>query len=879
MKHVLRHAVSAALLALPAALAGQQATAVYTPNPDHLASPFKMFVLGSTWRAVWGTPVRAPIIDLTTFAGGLTPFREGGNQSRTLRFRAGDGKIYTFRSTRKFEPRGLADDLKSTLAGDLIQDQTSSLFPTGARTSARLQSELQLLATTPQFVILPDHERLGKFRETFAGMLGTIEIRPSDENPDSTVTFGAKKISDTDKLLEELEESLDHQLSAREYLSARLLDFLLGDTDRGADQWQFARFDQGDIRLYRPIARDRDYAFMHSNGVVPLLIRSVFPKLVPWNHEIPSVRSLTFMTQEFDRSHLVPLPRAAWDSAIAAIESRLTDAAIDEAVGLLPPEHHELARANLAGGLKARRDQLRERAYEFYATVNRDADIFGSNEADLAEIDRRADGTVEVRLYSKKAARATGAARKPAFHRGFTPEETDEIRVYLQGGDDRVLVTGTAHVDLKVRVTGGAGDDELIDQSSGEPGRVHTMFYDAHGKNRIQPGPVTKVDTEEYNIAQPKVEYDDNTSVDTTLVVFEERRGRQQDLMNDPGKNFVQQKFSRSLHRYWGGRNTWGPAFGYGEGAGVVVGVTRSATKYGFRHDPYKQQVRLSGYYSLGAGGFALNLFGGWNPDNTHTSLSVDLNATQFAANRFYGFGNDTELLSSEQSLVLRDEVLLRPMLRRNFTSSWFGFGPVARYTRAHPEAGSPAALLTTGSYGQIGAYGQAGLDQTDGSKTSGWQINGTLSAYPPVFDVSETYLRAEAEGTGYLPLGRPIVAVRVGASRLIGDEFPLHDAAFVGGSGTLRGFRWNRFAGDTEAHGSVELRVPLARIELVTRGELSVFGLYDVARVWFEGASSGGWHNGVGGGLSFHTLGNHLTLTYARGEESRFYLRFGLPF
>jgi hypothetical protein len=80
-------------------------------------------------------------------------------------------------------------------------------------------------------------------------------------------------------------------------------------------------------------------------------------------------------------------------------------------------------------------------------------------------------------------------------------------------------------------------------------------------------------------------------------------------------------------------------------------------------------------------------------------------------------------------------------------------------------------------------------------------------------------------------------------------------------------------------AYGSGELRVPLARVVLLTRGDLGMILLADAGRVWLDGRSPGGWHSARGGGLSFATLGNAVSLVYAHGETGKVYGYLGLPF
>jgi outer membrane translocation and assembly module TamA len=131
----------------------------------------------------------------------------------------------------------------------------------------------------------------------------------------------------------------------------------------------------------------------------------------------------------------------------------------------------------------------------------------------------------------------------------------------------------------------------------------------------------------------------------------------------------------------------------------------------------------------------------------------------------------------------------------------------------------------------------------------------------------------------GALPLlGATHLAVRAGGERVLG-EYPVFESAFLGGRTSLRGHRYQRFAGDASAFGSVELRVPIDTVRLLLNGELGVFGLADAGRVWLEGDSPGGWHTAAGGGIWFATMGSAVSLTWARGEQNRFYLWLGLPY
>jgi hemolysin activation/secretion protein len=111
---------------------------------------------------------------------------------------------------------------------------------------------------------------------------------------------------------------------------------------------------------------------------------------------------------------------------------------------------------------------------------------------------------------------------------------------------------------------------------------------------------------------------------------------------------------------------------------------------------------------------------------------------------------------------------------------------------------------------------------------------------------------------------------------------YPFHEAAFLGGAESLRGFSSQRFAGDASALGTAELRLFLGRYFLVLPGEYGVFALADAGRVWLEGERSRRWHAAYGGGLWFAYLRRDHTVTVAAArsdEKTGLYLSMGFSF
>src|SRR5438445_13308653 len=123
------------------------------------------------------------------------------------------------------------------------------------------------------------------------------------------------------------------------------------------------------------------------------------------------------------------------------------------------PEYYTSDGARLSRALKQRRDRLREMSDRYSALLADVVDVQATDDADLAEVERRGDGSVAVVLSRRNG---------PTYYaRTFRPQQTSEVRLYLHGGDDRVVVRGGGRGGITVRVVTGAGNSALVDSSRG----------------------------------------------------------------------------------------------------------------------------------------------------------------------------------------------------------------------------------------------------------------------------------------------------------------------------------------------------------------------------------------------------------------------------
>jgi len=153
---------------------------------------------------------------------------------------------------------------------------------------------------------------------------------------------------------------------------------------------------------------------------------------------------------------------------------------------------------------------------------------------------------------------------------------------------------------------------------------------------------------------------------------------------------------------------------------------------------------------------------------------------------------------------------------------------------------------------------------------------------YPDPFKSRAPFHKIFGDGRVYLSLGEPsdiTLALRVQAEKIYGS-FPFYEAAFIGGSGSLRGFNRERFAGDAAVVGSAELRFSLFRMKFLVPTEVGLFVLGDAGRVWVDGDTPGSLHTDAGGGIWLAPLERAYTFSVAVASSvDDLFVRAGVGF
>lgn len=331
------------------------------------AKTWKRIMQGVNYREAWEAPVPAEVFLLDSFA----IIKEGGgNQSKSLKIKDSQGKVYSLRSINKDPDPLIPEVAKNLRLENVVVDGISAQHPYGAVLAASLANVVGVLHTHPKVVYVSRHKALGEFSEKYGDRLFMLEYETEGEI-NWTPLDSVLEIVETNKLQEMkagLHDGLeiDHQQLVR----SRLFDLLIGDWDRHSRQWGWVLQKKEEKIVAVPLPGDRDNAFFRIEGVIPTILtnRLVQPMVRPFEKDIDHMPGYVY---PFDLYFLKEVPKEVFIEQANYIQNRLTDDKITQAIQDWPERLVELNGDEIAAKLKHRRDKLPKFAENFYEVIQK----------------------------------------------------------------------------------------------------------------------------------------------------------------------------------------------------------------------------------------------------------------------------------------------------------------------------------------------------------------------------------------------------------------------------------------------------------------------------------------------------------------------------
>ncbi len=812
----------------PESFPAYKKASIYSEKEVAKNGVFKLF-WGNHYRKYYGTKINAKTVLLDTLMGGLTPIRKGGgNQSKSLRLEDKNGGEFVMRALRKsatqylqavaFKDQYVEGQFNNTYTESLLLDIYTTAHPYTPFVIGDLSSAVGILHANPTLYYIPKQKALKHFNNDFGDELYMIEERATSGHG-KVASFGySNELISTDDLLKKLRKTDNNVLDEDAYIRARLFDMLIGDWDRHEDQWRWAEFEDGNKNIYKPVPRDRDQAFSKNDGFILGFLTRAIPALKlmqVYDEDMRNVKWFNLEPYPLDMALLKASTYENWETQIKFIQKNLTSEVIEKAFNNVPNEVNDKTITEIKTKLKGRLQQLEKIGKTYYKHLAKFAVITGTDKDNWFDIERLKNGVTSVKIYNIKNNKKGSKISEKQYYK----KETKEIWVYGLDDTDVFNVSGSKKDIIPLRIIGGQNNDE-------------------------------------YNIKNGKkvTVYDYKTKKNT----FTNNNGKAKLTNNYKTNTYNYKKIKYS-------QNQLIPSIGSNPDDGIKLGVKNIFTVNGFERNPFTQLHTLNAGYYFANKGFDIeysaefaNLFTNW-----HFLVESKFTSSNFSINHF-GFGNETinfeDDFGEDYHRVRFSTYAIAPTLK------WKGrFGATLKMGatfESNEIEGTTNRFINTLDYTLDNRKNFAGLRVSYNFENYDNRVFPTLGMHFSLASGWKTNIKNTEENHAFITpsfgmnyklnsKGSIVLASKLKSNIIIGTNFEFYDAASIGGLDGLRGYRNQRFTGNSSFYQNSDLRFTLRNVktELVPL-QLGIFTGFDYGRVWFKDEKSKDWKTSYGGGF-----------------------------
>lgn len=805
-------------------------------------SRFHRYLFGDNYRKDYATDTKLPVIRISEIEGGLKPTQlGGGNQSRSLRLEDKNGKEYVLRSVEKYPEVLLPQGLRNTFAKDVMRDNMASQHPFTALVVPVLAKVAKVPHSNPIIGLVSPDKNFGGYGQLFENTICLLEERHPLGESDNTA-----------KMFKKLDKDNDNTYDAKTYLRAKALDVLLGDWDRHEDQWRWKADSTKKGIKYVAIPRDRDQVFFKTDGKIQRFAQKsdLLPMMQGIERDLKDGNWFLWEGRAMNSKLLSQYTEKQWDKEVKAFCDLFTDEVFEEALKRLPKESYDLRHDEFLAQLKQRKASLPKVMNEYYHFFNRIVDIQASHKNEKAEISDLANGNLKVELYKINK---SGEVKDVIFSRVFDPEVTKKIRLYMRDGNDSVYLDNkTSSISLKI--ISGHGKKVYRVNSS----RQSVRLFGLKDENVFEGNAVNKLRTK--------------LSADTGNVTY-------------LGKDL----YSRtSLY----------PFAGYNVDDGISLGAFMKITNPGFRKQPYGNSQSFSALYAFATSAIRFKYTGDWLKalGNADVVVNANVQAPDNTRN-FFGVGNETSFDNDIAYYRTRANLIqLETSLRWRRPKSTISVGPSFqfysfdqsdnqnKFINNVSELNSSDRFVIDKEKLYAGVFVNFINNTKDNEMlpTLGSYIDFKLLGYQGISSAARSFAQFKGSIALYKNLdGRAnlVLANRLGGALTVGNP-AFYQYAYLGGEGTLLGYRQYRFAGKHSFYNNLELRLKLGDfVSYVLPGQAGVMGFYDVGRVWANNNVSDQWHHSLGGGVYFSPAQLTILRAIVAHSKEGWYPQFSMNF
>jgi hypothetical protein len=376
---------------------------------------------------------------------------------------------------------------------------------------------------------------------------------------------------------------------------------------------------------------------------------------------------------------------------------------------------------------------------------------------------------------------------------------------------------------------GGSGKDEFIDNSSVKGISKKTIVYDDLDKNRV----ITSKETRDKRTSSYGYNLYDRRGYDT-----------QYDIVMPL------------------------PILGFNPDDGALVGASFNVFNYGFKRNPYSSFHQISTSYAVGTEAFKFSYRGDYIERFGKFDFLLDghYHGPTYAFN-FANIGNNSirPVDNPDYYRVRQSSIYVHPAIKKRTigNSGYFSLGPVFETSQIEQ---TPERYIS--EYGQsedtdifdrkyfAGAQFDFNYSNVDNifSPHHGVRFYSAVNWTADVGEKSKSFTSVRSHFAFFKPIDQKeniILASQIGGGVNFGTGYEFYQMPTIGGQLGLRGYRAERFYGETSFFHNTDLRVKLhSSYNPFVPLTFGVFGSFDYGRVWIKDDSATNWHYSYGGGV-----------------------------
>jgi hypothetical protein len=528
----------------------------------------------------------------------------------------------------------------------------------------------------------------------------------------------------------------------------------------------------------------------------------------------------------------------------------MTDEVIEKALMQQPAAIKSISANKIINTLKARRNFLLDEVMEYYKEISETVSVIGSDKKELFDIARNDDGSVTIQVFKTDK---NGDQTVKMYERNFDEEVTDEIRLYGFDGDDRFLLHGKTD-KIRIRMIGGGGDD--VYESTEKP-IADVILYDNLKQNNKIAG-----------------DFRNKFSKDSTVNTFD-RLGYKYPFL----AVFV--------------------TAGFNPDDGISLGPTYKLITHGFRKTPYQSIHKLKATYSFSTKAVRFKYSNEYisliskktdlitdlefkGPNNTSNFFGSGVNSvydkTKEDKFRYYRIRYDMGDLSLQLRHRVTDNVTLAlgPAFQLYSLDSTDRLNLKRNVFLQTSSSGLNRNTLFKKQY-YLGALFSFTIDTRNNKvlpeKGINWNTN--VKYLTGLNKVSyDNITQINSDFIFYINLipSWLTFANRTGGGITLGDAYEFYQSQYLGSDENLRGYRKERFAGQSKFYNQSELRLKLFNMRTyLFPASLGIFTFFDNGRVWVKNDTVKKYLTGYGGGIWFSPLRRFvLTVSYSISKEDK---------